>query len=101
MVRNVKPVVSDAQWPKTVDEAVQILLTKLSEKAKETLKNTPPEDLIKFHYSLGMYIRNQFGLWTGNEALVPSDPRSDRKAHPDSVSMLIIKKLHYALGGET
>ena len=82
-------------WPKTVDDAVQILLVNLSEEDKETIQNTPPEKLAMFHHGLGTYIRNQFGLWQGNKALVPSD--LVWKPHPDAVSMYIIRKLHTAL----
>lgn len=54
-------------YPKTIAETVDRLLSTLSEKDKEAIKNMPKDDLISLHFSLGTYIRNAFGLWTGNE----------------------------------
>ena len=53
------------EWPRTVEEAVDRLLSSMSEEDKQSLKNTPEKDLIMCHFSLGAYIRNEFGLWQG------------------------------------
>jgi hypothetical protein len=50
------------EWPRTVEEAVDRLLSLMSEEDKQSLKNTPEKDLIMFHFGLGGYIRNEFGL---------------------------------------
>jgi uncharacterized protein DUF6794 len=50
-------------WPTTVDEAVDRLVHELSDKDKETVRTTPKDELIKFHFGWGMGIRNAFGLW--------------------------------------
>ena len=47
------------QFPRTVDEAVQVL--------KKMLRQ---EDLISLHLGLGQYIRNGFDLWRGNSELL-------------------------------
>ena len=36
------------------------------------LRDTPEGSLIMYHSSLGMYVRNEFGLWQGNDALLVS-----------------------------
>ena len=58
------------RWPKTVDEAVDRLLSGLSDEDKAVLRETPKEELGRFHHGLGTYIRNEFGLWAGNKELI-------------------------------
>ena len=59
-------------WPGTIYEAVTLLLSTMSDEEKESLKATPRVDLITYHFSLGHYIRNAFGLWQGNDDLLQS-----------------------------
>ena len=69
-------------WPQTVDEAVDRLLVGLSDKDKETVRSTPKDELYKFHFGWGMGIRNGFGLWQGNAALMKSCAKvSGREYH--------------------
>ncbi len=90
------------QWPKTVEEAVEQLLSSMSEEYKEALKNTPDEDLILHHYGFGAYIRNEFGLWDNNKELLkscglqlyPDSPYNEylpMMVHPDNASTKIIE----------
>jgi hypothetical protein len=82
-------------WPKTVKEAVAQLLSEMSDKDKETIRNTKKEDLIKFHHGWGTGIRNDLGLWQGNKDLI-----KDTKAnHPDDASMVIIEAVWKELQG--
>lgn len=82
------------KWPKTVEEAVEQLLSLMSEKDKQNFRKTPKKDLIMFHFSLGLYIRNNFGLWQGNRELLQSINKSDFPlVHPDDASSIIIEKL--------
>jgi len=55
--------------PSTVQEAVQFLIKNMTKKDQEYFINTKFDDLIQFHHGLGMWIRNNFGLWTGNDDL--------------------------------
>jgi len=74
-------------WPKTVDEAVTRILSTMPEKDRKTVRETSKDDLIQFHHGWGTGIRNGFGLWRGNRALM-----DDCKAkHPDDASMVIIE----------
>jgi len=81
-------------WPKNIDEAVDKLLELMQEEDQLHLKNTPENELIKYHFFLGMYIRNQFGLWKENKELIRSCAGKGRSViHPDDASMVIIKAL--------
>ncbi|MBI5425289.1 MAG: hypothetical protein HZA32_14515 [Opitutae bacterium] len=73
-------------WPKTVDEAVTRILSTMPEKDRKIVRDTAEDDLIQFHHGWGTGIRNSFGLWRGNKALM-EDCKSD---HPDDASMVII-----------
>ncbi|MHC4405608.1 MAG: DUF6794 domain-containing protein [Planctomycetota bacterium] len=80
---------SEDEWPRTVEAATTRLLAILSDKDKEVVRNTAEEDLIGFHHGWGMGIRNEFGLWQGNDALL----KSCGKQHPDDASMVIIRSV--------
>lgn len=103
------------EWPTTVDEAVAMLLDEMSEEDKEIVRSTPEEEIIvRFHHGLGTWIRNRFGLWRDNKALLqscgkrnkfPNDPAlvatravwesiagpiAGENIHPDEASTVII-----------
>jgi len=75
--------------PKTVDEAVERLLATLSEDELQQIANTSENDLFMLHFGLGQNIRNSFGLWQGNQALLDSCETFDA----DDASSKIIEKL--------
>ena len=77
------------EWSKTVDEAVAKILSEMPEKDRSRLKSTPEDDLINFHFGLGMFIRNEFGLWAGNKKLLNSC--GSETMHPDDASTVITK----------
>ena len=74
-------------WPKSVKDAVSLLVAELSEKEKQEIRRTPKEDLIKYHHTWGMAIRNGFGLRRGNQALMKDTGAED----PDGASMVLIE----------
>ena len=80
--------------PKTVDEAVQRLMSDLSLKDKNTIANMDESDLINLHFSLGLSIRNCF-LYPRNEKLLEScrSVSKDKYLHWDQASMVIIKEV--------
>ncbi len=94
---------SSKRWPGSFDEAVNKVISELSEEDKNRLKNTSFDKLIRFHFSLGMWIRNSFGLWKGNKELARSlvEKFPDRvlklynfeHVEPDSASMVIIEEV--------
>ena len=61
---------ADAKWPSTLEEAVDMLLARLSDEDEARLAAMPEEDLPSLHFSFGMGIRNDFGLWGENTALL-------------------------------
>jgi hypothetical protein len=58
--------------PKTVDEAVDQLLSDLDLKDKIKIANMNLDDLINLHTNLHIYLKNAFGLWAGNTELLAS-----------------------------
>lgn len=80
---------TEVQCPKTLQEAVDQLISSMSEKGREKLINMPEEDLITLHVGLGDWVRNAFGLWTGNEELLKAC--GSESVNPDSASMIIIR----------
>jgi hypothetical protein len=80
-------------WPRTCDAAAELLLSRLDEGLRATLRQTPRERLIQFHHGWGQAIRNRLGMWGGNSALVKSCSagRHDEIEFPDNASMALIE----------
>ncbi|MEI6692914.1 MAG: DUF6794 domain-containing protein [Chlorobium sp.] len=57
-------------WPKTINEAVELMIDTMSEIDKKEILNTKKEELYRFNYSLGMLISGWFGLYNGNKTLL-------------------------------
>ena len=51
---------------KSVSEAVDVLISVMSLKDRTRIASMDEGDLIDLHFSLGAYVRNEFGLWSGN-----------------------------------
>jgi hypothetical protein len=49
-------------WPKTLDEAVNICLLTMTPEEKELIKFTPEDRLIWFHFDWAVNMRNEFGM---------------------------------------
>ncbi|MDD5319506.1 MAG: hypothetical protein PHD43_02605 [Methylococcales bacterium] len=79
--------------PETVAEAVERLMAVLEDEHKAVLAIMQEEDLIDFHFSLGMAIRNAFGLHVPWSKLLASCGA----VHPDDASGVIIQALWRAL----
>lgn len=77
----------ERRLPRTVEEAVALIIKDMSEKDKQTLRSKKKDELIMYHLGWGTGIRNSFGLWGGNRALM-KDTGAD---HPDDASMVIIE----------
>jgi len=80
----------------TIEEAVDALLSQLATQSQDRLRATRREDLIGLHFGLGMWIRNNLGLWHGNTALLADTGQE----HPDGASMVIIEELWERLQAE-
>jgi len=76
--------------PKTVDEAVNRLVNVLDNEHKQAIATMLEDDLIELHFSLGIEIRNAFGLHDKNSPLLKS---LGVFVHPDDASMVVIHVL--------
>lgn len=77
-------------WPTTVDDAARWIVAQLEDKSKELVRTTAKDQLIKFHFDLGLSIRNGLGLWRGNDRLLESCRRGTT-TDPEECSMVIIE----------
>ena len=58
-------------WPATVPEAVARIIFELSPDNVRDIRALPPDGVVSaLHGTLGAYLRNAFGLWQGNTALL-------------------------------
>ncbi len=80
---------------RTVAEAVERLIKELSLKDKTTIANMAETDLSTLYLNLGEYIRNEFGLWSGNQDLITSCSLIVKRhnVHEDEASSIIIREL--------
>ena len=90
-------------WPVTVDETVRDILPRLPRFQKLRIKfMTKEEDTASLHFGLGLWIRDRYGLWRGNEKLIVS--ACGFRCHPDDTSAKIIdavwETLRKKIGGK-
>ena len=85
------------EYPKTIDEAVDFVISEMSEEVRDKMKQMHEDELIGFHFSLGTWIRNNLGLWGDNNELLES--KEFLSNHPDDISMEIIKAVWEKLTG--
>jgi hypothetical protein len=76
-------------WPKTVEEAVERIVSQMDAESKARLRAVPRADLAQFHLTWGMGIRNGFGLHKRNAALLQSCGSQDMRA--EDCSMIIMQ----------
>jgi hypothetical protein len=76
-------------WPVTVDETVRDILPRIPRIAKLGIMFMKEEDATALHLGLGLWIRNRYGLWRGNEKLIVS--ACGFQCHPDDASAKIIE----------
>ena len=81
--------------PKTVAQAVSLLLSDLSLQEKTAIANMQKDSLVDLHFSLGRFIRNEFKLQADNKKLMESCCLLSGKQdlHADDVSSVIIESL--------
>ena len=85
------PSSSKDNYPETVREAADIIISKLKAQSKLEIISKSKKGLIMYHHGWGTRIRNSFGLWKGNKKLL-SDC-GGVNTHPDSCSMRIIEEV--------
>ena len=74
---------------------MEILHASMSLNQEFLLATMDEVDLFDLHMSLGHQIRDDFGLWTGNDALMAScrSVSGNPDLHVDDASMVIVKAL--------
>ena len=75
------------EWPATIDEAVGVVIATLPDNDKATIAALSKSELIGLHFGLGLWIRNNLGLWKGNRSLL----ESTGAPNADDASMAIIE----------
>ncbi|HEY5536598.1 MAG TPA: DUF6794 domain-containing protein [Ignavibacteria bacterium] len=76
-------------YPKTISEAVDVLMHIMPEEDLAKIKSMSEDDLDFSHISLGVWIRNNFGLWDENYELMKDCEASNE----DDASNIIIRHL--------
>ncbi|MCH7979941.1 MAG: hypothetical protein IID59_00435 [Proteobacteria bacterium] len=90
---------TDHDWPRTVDEAVQILKSDwLSDEDIAWIRsNAKATVTAQLHLPFGTGVRNTFGLWGKNDELL----RSCRTSHAEACSSVIFEVLWESIRSET
>ena len=80
--------------PEAVDEAVDRLMSEMKLQALMKLAKMPEDDLINLHFTLGMWIRNNF-VKPRNDKLLQScrEVSGDKSLHFAQMHMVILKQL--------
>ena len=89
-----------SQWPKTIKDAAERVIAKMSEEDKQTFRRTQSDELARFQFGMGVFIRTKFGLNAGNAALLKACALTQQQCDaynifyqddPDSASGVIIE----------
>lgn len=75
--------------PETVNDAVDLLLHILTNEQKKEIAELQEDELFNLHFTLGLAIRNAFGLHDLNSKLLADCGTK----HPDDGAMEVINKL--------
>jgi hypothetical protein len=84
--------------PKDLDEALVELKQMLDPSVLSEFKQGKEAELVKYHFGLGMWMRNNWGLWTGSR--LADYFRSLGIVHPDDMSGIIITSFYRHLKGK-
>jgi hypothetical protein len=83
-------------YPTTIDAAVRVIIGLVPAEELVKITQMSEDDLINLHFGLGQWIRNNFGLWRGNQDLMQATGALD----PDDASGEIIKALWLQLNDD-
>lgn len=85
--------------PTTLQDAVTALKALLPPQQLDTVRVSSAEDLIRFHFNLGSYIRNLWVHRNGSPLTARIQARGGKVAEGDALSNLIIEALWHDLNG--
>jgi len=75
--------------PKTVNDAVDLLMRILTDEQKDEIRALKEDDLIDLHFGLGLAIRNAFGLHDLDSKLLADCGTK----HPDDGAGIVVNEL--------
>ena len=81
------------QWPLTIDEAVGVVIATLSDDERASIAALARDQLTGLHFGLGLWIRNNLGLWKGNRPLLECTDAPNA----DDASMVIVEAVRRRL----
>lgn len=87
MAKQMRGKMKGEKIPRNIEETIAGLDSLLSMEDKEYLKENGS---IAVHHTLGMYIRNEWGLWAGSE--LKSELEKRGLSHPDDMSDYVISE---------
>jgi len=84
--------------PKDLDDCFAELKRILPKEEIEKMKSGPEKDMIRYHFGLGMWLRNNWGLWKGSRLSKWFNDKGIR--HPDDMSGIILDSFWGHLNGK-
>jgi hypothetical protein len=86
----------ETEFPHSLNEAITMLDKLLSVQVKNDIRSMKIDSFIEGnHFNLGLYIRNNFGLYLGNLELIKDLKAEGKEA--EEISSLILKHYYYHL----
>jgi hypothetical protein len=85
--------------PPALAPAIALLDSGFTEAEKDTLRKWLPDSAIVLHFSVGMWLRNEAGLWRGGP--VADSLRARGVNHPDDMSHVILQAYGHYLRGDS
>jgi hypothetical protein len=85
--------------PKTIEDAINILLSILDKETMEIFANRSEKELLHYYYTAGVLIRKEFKLNEGNHELIESCRKFSGESVMDGkgASIVILKALWQSL----
>ncbi len=87
-----------AYIPQNLEECFVELNKVLSKEDIETFKNKKEEEIVDYHFGLGMWMRNNWGLWKGSRLAKYFNNMGI--FHPDDMSSIILNSFHRHLNNK-
>jgi hypothetical protein len=84
--------------PKDLDSALKELKTMLTPELLQKMKKGTEDDMIEYHFGLGMWLRNNWSLWGGSQ--LAEWFKTKGVSHPDNMSGVILNSLWRDLNGK-
>ncbi len=91
--------INDVYNPKNLEKCfveLDKLLPEIDKKEMQALKNR--DEMIRYHMGLGMWMRNNWGLWGGSR--LQKYFTDKRITHPDEMSSVVLYHYHDWLNGK-